>query len=143
MKPTLFLRIASVLTLIHGVGHTIGGVFGSPRNGTEEMAVIDTMKAHSFNVMGSMRTYWDFFFGYGLILSILLIIEGVLFWQLATLAKTDATRIKPIVALFSLSFVGTAIIGWKYFFVAPAVMELLIAVCLATAFIGARPRTSV
>jgi hypothetical protein len=28
-KPVVFLRIASVLTLIHAVLHTIGGVFGS------------------------------------------------------------------------------------------------------------------
>ena len=31
MKTTLFLRIASVLTLIHAVLHTIGGVFGKRR----------------------------------------------------------------------------------------------------------------
>ena len=33
MKPTIFLRSASVLTLIHSVLHTIGGVFGNLRPG--------------------------------------------------------------------------------------------------------------
>ncbi len=28
MKPAIFLRIAAVLTFIHAVLHTIGGVFG-------------------------------------------------------------------------------------------------------------------
>ena len=30
MKPVLYLRIASILTLIHSILHTIGGVFGKP-----------------------------------------------------------------------------------------------------------------
>src|SRR5579872_1014816 len=33
MKPTLFLRIAAVLTFIHSVLHTIGGVFSNPDPG--------------------------------------------------------------------------------------------------------------
>ena len=38
-KPVVFLRIASVLTLIHAVLHTIGGVFGSVDPGTPAVAV--------------------------------------------------------------------------------------------------------
>ena len=33
MKPVLYLRIASILTLIHSILHTIGGVFGKPPSG--------------------------------------------------------------------------------------------------------------
>jgi len=66
VKPTLFLRIASILTFVHCVLHTFGGVLSSPRHGAEEVAVIEAMKSHSFDVMGSMRSYWDFFFGYAL-----------------------------------------------------------------------------
>jgi hypothetical protein len=33
MKPALFLRIASVLTFIHAVLRTIGGVFGKVEPG--------------------------------------------------------------------------------------------------------------
>ena len=29
-KPVVLLRVAAVLTLIHAVLHTIGGVFGKP-----------------------------------------------------------------------------------------------------------------
>jgi hypothetical protein len=45
VKPTIFLRVASILTLVHAVLHTIGGVFGKPKN-PEEVVVIETMKAH-------------------------------------------------------------------------------------------------
>ena len=38
MKPVAFLRIASVLTLIHSILHTIGGVFGKPDPGASATA---------------------------------------------------------------------------------------------------------
>jgi len=46
-KPVVFLRIASVLTLIHAVLHTIGGVFGSVDPGPAAVAVA-AMKANQF-----------------------------------------------------------------------------------------------
>jgi hypothetical protein len=134
VKSILFLRIASALTLLHGVAHTIGGVLSGPRNGAEELLVIETMKSHTFNVMGSMRTYWDFFFGYGLASSINMLIEGILFWMLASYAKTNPRAVRNVAALFCINFVGTSIVAFRYFFVAPGAMEALIAACLAAAY---------
>ena len=137
MRTTLYLRIASVLTIIHAVLHTIGGVLSKPNNGAPEIAIIDAMKSRSFNVMGSMRTYWDFFYGYGWILGIALLVQGILFWQLATIAKTKAAPIRAIVMLFCLNFLVMTVLSWKYFFIAPAVTELLIAAFLAAAYFAA------
>lgn len=137
MKTTLYLRIASVLAIIHAILHTIGGVLSKPNNGAPEIAVIEAMKSRSFNVMGSMRTYWDFFYGYGWLLGLALLVEGILFWQLATIAKTNAAPIRPIIMLFCINFVVTTIIAWEYFFIAPAVTEILIAAFLAAAYFSA------
>jgi hypothetical protein len=137
MSSTLYLRIASVLTIIHAILHTVGGVLSKPNNGAREIAVIDAMKSQSFNVMGSMRTYWDFFYGYGWLLGLALLVEGILFWQLATIAKTNAEQLRPIIALFCLNFLVTTVIAWKYFFIAPAVTEILIAAFLAAAYVAA------
>ena len=110
MRTILFLRIASVLAIIHAVLHMIGGVLSKPNNGAREIAVIDAMKSQSFNVMGSMRTYWDFFYGYGWLLGIALLVEGILFWQLGTIAKTNARLIRPIAMLFCLNFLAATVI---------------------------------
>lgn len=136
MTATLFLRIAAVLSLINCAGHT-GGLFSSPRHGAEEVAVIETMKAHHFDVMGSLRSYWDFLFGYGLSVTITLLVQGILFWQLAALAKRNPVATRPIVALFFLNCIGIAIVSWKYFFIGPAVTQLLVAACLGMAFVKA------
>ena len=99
MKPFLFLRIASVLTFIHAVLHTIGGVFGKVEPGPAAVAV-EAMKTNQFLLMGHMRSFWDFYRGMGLAGTISLTAESILFWQLASLAKTDPQRLRPIMATF-------------------------------------------
>ena len=137
MRTTLFLRIASVLAIIHAILHTIGGMLSKPNNGAPEIAIIEAMKSHSFNVMGSMRTYWDFFFGYGWLVAITLLVQGILFWQLGVIAKTNPAPIRPIILLFCFNFIATTVVAFKYFFIAPAITELLIAAFLAGAYFAA------
>jgi hypothetical protein len=139
MKPTLFLRIAAVMTFIHALLHTIGGVFGRPGPGTATTAVT-AMKLNQFLLLGHTRSYWDFYLGMGLAVSILLTAEAVIFWQLASLAKTDAARLRPIIATFLLAYGLLSVNASLYFFIAPVVTEILIAACLAMAFITAKAR---
>jgi hypothetical protein len=136
MKPVLFLRIASVLTLIHAVLHTVGGVFGAMP--PTVLATVAVMKANQFPMMGVMRTMWDFHMGLGLIASVALTMEGIIFWQLGTLAKTDASRLRSILTTFSVGYLCIAGISYRYFFAAPVITEILIALCLGLAIIGAK-----
>jgi hypothetical protein len=137
MRTVLFLRIASVLTLIHAVLHTIGGVFGGPDPGVQQ-ATVAVMKANTFPVMGVTRSYGDFYMGLGLVVSVFLTVEAVVFWQLGSLAKTDALRLRPILATFLIGYLGAAVISWRYFFAAPVITEILIALCLGLAIASAR-----
>jgi hypothetical protein len=137
MTATLFLRLASVFTLIHCVLHTIGGVFGKPQHGAEELALIESMKAHQWDFMGSLRAYYDFFFGYGLMVTINLLFQGILFWMLGGLIKTNPGGIKAVAALFCINYLLMSVVAFKYFFAAPGITEALIAVCLAAACLTA------
>ena len=132
MRTTLFLRIASVLTFIHAALHTIGGVFGGTAPGAQQVAV-SAMKANEFVAMGVTRTYWDFYMGFGLAVSVFLTAEAVVFWQLSALAKTDALRLRPVLATFVVGYLGFAAVSYRYFFVAPVITEILIALCLGLA----------
>ena len=132
MKPTGYLRIASILTLIHAIMHTVGGVFGKPIPGVAAM-VAATMQANRFRVLGVTRSYTDFYFGMGLGITISLTVEAVLLWQLGELAKKDAARLRPILALLMLGFLAFAVNSYRYFFLGPVIAEILIALCLGLA----------
>jgi hypothetical protein len=137
MRTVIFLRIASVLTLFHAVLHTIGGVFGGADPGVQQ-ATVAVMKANEFAVMGMTRSYWDFYMGLGLVVSVFLTVEGVVFWQLGSLAKIDAVRLRPVLAAFLVGYLCAAVVSYRYFFAAPVITEVLIALCLGLAIAFAR-----
>jgi len=123
MKPSILLRIASIITLLYFAGHTAGMPW-TPAAGPGELPVIEAMKTHRFETEGFARTYWDFYFGFGLIISAFLLVQAVVLWQL---------QIRPIVASFLVAFVVNAILAWMFFFAVPAVMAAAIAICLGLA----------
>jgi hypothetical protein len=139
MKSVVFLRIASVLTLIHSVLHTVGGVFGKPAPGPAA-ATDAIMRANQFVVFGVTRTYFDFLRGMGLGVTIFLTAEAIVFWQLGTLAKTDAARLRPVMATFMVAYLVFAANSFVYFFAAPVIVEILIAACLGMAIASAKAK---
>jgi hypothetical protein len=141
-KTVVFLRIAAVLTFIHAVLHTVGGVFGSVGPGPASVAAA-AMKANQFLVIGHMRSYWNFYRGLGLTVTICLTAEAVLFWQLGSLAKTDGRRLRPILITFLIAYAVLAVNSNAYFFFGPVVAEILIAACLGAAIFSAKPSQTV
>ena len=136
MRSVIFLRIASVLTFIHAVLHTIGGVFGGVPPAAQP--VVMAMKANHFLAMGAMRTMWDFHMGLGLAVSVFLTVEAVMFWQLGSLAKSDALRLRPVLATFLVGYLSFAVVSYQYFFAGPVITELLISLCLGLAVVSAK-----
>ena len=139
MKTSTLLRIAAVITFLYFAGHT-AGIPWTPGEGPADAAVIEAMKSDHFPVFGVSRSYWDFYFGFGVTISVVLLAQAVILWQLAALAKTDGARLRPIIATFFVAFVVNAILGWMYFFAIPAVTATVIATFLAIAFVTAGKR---
>ncbi|HWE84396.1 MAG TPA: hypothetical protein VG267_05595 [Terracidiphilus sp.] len=137
MKATVWLRIAAVLTLVHSVLHTAGGVFGKTPPGPASVAVA-AMQANHFMFMGATRTFWDFQRGLGLAATIFLTADGILFWLLGSLVKADGVRLRPVLAVFALGYLLFAVNSMVYFFTFAAVMEVCIALCLGIAWVTAK-----
>ena len=133
LKSWLWLRIAAVLTLLYCVAHTIG-VPWTPVTGPQEIAVIDAMKAARFTILGADRTYWNFYLGFGLIISGYLLVQAIVLWQLAVIERRMPGITRTISAGFCISFLVNAFFAWRYFFIAPVLFAVAIAICLAIAF---------
>ena len=138
MKSVLALRLASIITFVHAVLHTVGGVFGRTPPGPASVAV-EAMKSNQFVALGVTRTFWQYYHGMGLAVSIFLFIESIVFWQLGSVAKTAAPRLRPIFATFLIAYLAMAVNSYLYFFTAPVVVEILIALCLLWAILAAKP----
>src|SRR4051812_42518805 len=98
MKSSSLLRAASVVMLLFAVGHTLGAPDSwSPPGETE---VLRAMRSFHFVILGSSRSYWDLYFGFGLFGGVCQFLQAVLLWQMATIAKTDPGKVRPMTLAF-------------------------------------------
>jgi hypothetical protein len=134
LKPHVLLRAASILALLHALLNTFAGLLSGTSDNQAEVAVLNAMKALRFNAMGSSRTYWDFYFGFGLFLTVSMVLISALLWQIASLAKGEAAVARPFVGSICAAFIAFAIVSGLYFFIAPLVLEIVIAIILGLAF---------
>jgi hypothetical protein len=140
MKPAIFLRFASILTFIHSVLHTVGGVFGKP--GTGVAAAVAANMRTRFSILGVTRSYSDFYMGMGLGVTIFLTMDALLFWMLASMARKDAVRLRPLMIVFALGYLAFAFNSYVFFFAFPVITEILIVACLIAAIVTAKPLDS-
>ena len=130
LKPYVLLRAASFLSMLHALLNTFAGLLSGTSSNQKEVAVLNAMKALQFDAMGSLRTYWDFYFGFGLFLTLNLLLISALLWQLASLVKTEPAIARPFIGLFCIAFVAFAILSGLYFFMAPLILEMFVAIIL-------------
>ncbi len=128
MTRTLY-RIAAVLIFLFALGHTSGYPWSDPRWGVDLHAV----QSSHFDVLGSSRTYWDFYIGFGLFNSMFMLLAAVLAWQLGNLAAPDLRRLRATSLFLTLCFAGVTLLTWMYFFIIPIVFSTAITVCLVAA----------
>jgi hypothetical protein len=126
-----WMRVASILSFVFAAGHSFGGTQSwSPAGETD---VLRAMRSCSFDTAGFSRTYWDFYFGFGLIISLSLIVQASVLWQLPALSKAQPALVRPIVIVFIAASLVSAGLSWMYLFATPAVFAVLIAVSLSLA----------
>jgi hypothetical protein len=132
MTTTLLLRIASVISLVFTAGHSLGGLRKWSPMGENE--VLRAMTAVRFDTMGANRSYLDFFMGFGWSISVAMLLQTVLLWQLASLAHSDAARVRPMIAVFAVATLASGVIAWRFIFPVPALFSGALAIVLATAY---------
>lgn len=133
MTSSTVLRIAAVVALIQFAGHGALFLRSKPSHGPAEVAVVNAMKENRFNFGGATRSYWDMYFGYGLEAAAVCLVEAILLWQLAGIARAAPGIIRPIVALVLVSNLAHAVLVLRYFFLVPLVPDVLISALLAWA----------
>jgi len=139
MKASWLYRIASILMLLFAVGHTIGFSQIDPKWGVDSL--IQSMHSIHFNVSGSDRTYWDFFFGFGLFVTALMVFSSLVAWQFSNLSVETLAQMRIGAWGFVASFGVVAYLSWRYFFLVPIVFSVSICLCLtAAAWISGKSR---
>ena len=135
MRASMFYRIAAVLLLLFDAAHTSGFPWSDPKWGVG----LGSMRSTHFYIMGFSRTYWDFYVGFGLFVSVFLLLAVVLAWQLGRLPPESLALMRGTAWAFALCFAAITVLSWKYFFIIPIVFSIVTTLCLtAGAWLSAK-----
>ena len=138
MKASMLYRSASILLLLFAIGHTLGFRKTDPQWRVDSL--ISSMQSIHFGVQGFSRTYWDFYTGFGLFVSVFLLFAAVLAWQMGGLPAETSALMRGTGWALALCFVAVTILSWRYFFIVPLVFSILVSACLiAAAWLSAKP----
>src|SRR5262245_20247816 len=136
MTTTLLLRVASVISLIFTAGHTLGGLRKWSPMGENE--VLNAMTEVRFDTRGANRSYLDFFMGFGWSISVFMLLQTVLLWQLASLVRAEPAGVRPMIAVFGLATLASGVIAWRFIFPVPALFSSALLNVLLAAYVVAR-----
>ena len=129
MKASLLYRIAAVLLLLFDAGHTSGFPWSDPKWAVD----LGSMRSTHFYIMGFSRTYWDFYVGFGLSVSVLLLLAVVLAWQLGGLPPESLALMRGTAWAFALCFAAITVVSWRYLFILPIAFSIVTTSCLTAA----------
>ena len=132
MKNKLLLRIASIVMLLHTIGHSIGAFTWRDAPNLTVAGVIQGMDNVHFEFFGKQVTLGLFFQGYGVEMIAVYLFITLLLWLSGTYLQEKMTRkLLPLLMALLLFFAAAE---WVYFFALPAVMATVAAVLTVVAF---------
>jgi hypothetical protein len=124
-------RLATYLLALYAAAHTLGGMLSGQSFGPASDAVVASMKAVSFDFNGSSSTWYGFWFGFGLMVSIFLFFSAVTAWQLEKVGPESWPAVSVVAWALVASHVCNAFLSFTYFFAAPGTFATMISILLA------------
>lgn len=136
MKSWIWLRSLAVVLAIFTLGHTLGTAAPKVTRGEREASLFAAMQSYRFPIMGFDRSYWEFYRGFAITISVLMLLMMVLAWQLGGMSRRDPRGALPLAVTLQLACTGMLIVGCFFFFGAPIVFSAVTVVLSTMAVVS-------
>lgn len=120
-------KLATFLLLLFFVGHTFGGMLAEASWGPASDEVFSAMKQVQFDFHGGNSTWHDFWFGFGLMVSVYLLLCAFVIWTIDRTPAAQFPALAPIAWALVVAKTTIAVLSARYFFAGPATFSLLVA----------------
>lgn len=127
-----------VIAVIQYAVHTVVFLRARPRHGADEVNLVEMMKSLQWNFGGSERSYWDFYFGYGMVAILMGLLEILLLWFLSGLLARNPREALPFLMVTAVITVFHILITLKFFFALPASFDIAVTLFILLAYLAAR-----
>jgi hypothetical protein len=140
-SPVVLMRISSILFVLTMLGHAAAYPWTSTTQDQRETKLVESMmdtpyvfySNTPYAFFGERTTYWGLYFGWGLLVPVLLLALAVILWILSGLAQLGPRSIGSICAVLSAASVVGASISFRFFFTPPFLTYSTICILLMTA----------
>jgi hypothetical protein len=127
-----------VIYALFAAGHTLGAMLNDTHRGPRQAELFAAMRAYTFDVQGMVRSYWDFYRGFGFMVSVLLALAAVLCWVLAGMGKTYPREARRVLNVLVVAMAFTTWFSFVDFFAAPMVFSAVAMLILVAASVALR-----
>jgi hypothetical protein len=127
------LRLASYVLVLYALGHTMGAVVNTPSFGVASDAVVIAMKSVHVEAQGSDCTWYGFYRGFGIIVTVYFLSAAAIAWHLGGLAADERRKLAVVTWTLFLGSVACVIVCWAYFFAMPLLFALAAAALFGVA----------
>ena len=117
-SSVVLIRLSSILFVGLMVGHTAAYPWTSIHV-FQETQLVDSMKSVAFEFMGERSTYWNLYFGWGLLVCVLLLALAITLWLLSDIAHLVPRSVGIISGIISATSLVGASLSFRFFYIPP------------------------
>jgi hypothetical protein len=129
VSPVILIRVSSILAFLLMAGHMSAYPWTST-HGLQETQLVDSMKSVEFEFFGERSAYWSLYFGWGLLVGVLLLTLAIILWLLSDLARVAPRHLGVITGIISVSCLVGAYLSFRFFYIPPILF--FSAICLVS-----------
>jgi hypothetical protein len=130
--PVILIRVSALLLLGLMLGHLSAYPWTSMHM-SQEANLVGWMKSIPFVFLGERSTYWNLYFGWGLLVGVLLLTLSVMLWALSSLVPTSPRTVGAMAGILSANCVAGTYLSVRYFYAPPAVFYAMAGLLLMVA----------
>ena len=132
LGPTILIRVGSILMVGLMIGHMAAYPWTSMK-ALQETQLTALMKSVPFEFMGQRSTYWNLYFGWGVLVAVLLLALASILWILPDFATLRPQRAGVISAIVAIASLFGAYLSFRFFYIPPFVLFSVICATLTGA----------
>jgi hypothetical protein len=131
-SPVVLIRLGSTLYGGLMIGHMSAYPWTSTHN-LPETQLVGLMKTVAFEFIGEHSTYWHLYFGWGLLVGVLLLALAVTLWRLSDIAHIAPRSVGSISGIISGASLVGAYLSFRFFYIPPFLFFSVLCAILAAA----------
>ena len=131
-SPTVLIRVGTILMVGLMIGHMSAYPWTS-KKALQETQLTTLMKSVPFEFMGERSTYWNLYFGWGVLVAVLLLALASILWMLPDFAMFRPRSAGAISAIVSSASLVGAYLSFRFFYIPPFILFSIICATLTVA----------